>query len=75
MQNGSGVTQSRNEVKVRVCSNAGVLLCSGRNFDVAVYHEMMAALQPLTSKLTPSPESSPLNTVLIVPDADEPGRS
>ena len=43
------VTQSRDEVKAWVCSNAGVLLRSGGGFDKAVYEEMQAALRPLTS--------------------------
>ena len=58
------VTQSRDEVKAWVRSNAGVLLHSGRGFDKAVYQEILAALWPLT----PCP---PLNTVLILPDGDE----
>ena len=58
------MTQSRDEVKAWVRSNAGVLLRSGRGFDKAVYEEMPAALRPLT----PSP---PLNTVLILPDSDD----
>ena len=58
------VTQSRDEVKVWVCSSAGVLLHSCRGFNKAVYQEMLAALQPLTT-------SPPLNTVLILPDTDE----
>ena len=41
-----------------------VLLSSGRGFDKAVYQEMLAALWPLTL-------SSPLNTVLIMPNGDE----
>ena len=46
-----------------VCSNAGVLLCSG-GFDKAIYQEILAALRPMTL-------SPPLNTVLIMPDGDE----
>ena len=42
------VTQSRDEVKAWVSSNAGVLLSSGGGFDKAVYQEMQAALRPLT---------------------------
>ena len=58
------MTQSRDEVKASVRSNAVVLLRSGRGFDKAVCQEMLAALRPLT----PFP---PLNTVLILPDGDE----
>ena len=47
-----------------VRSNVSVLLSSGRGFDKAVYQEMLAALWPLTL-------SSPLNTVLIMPNGDE----
>ena len=61
-QNLSGVrvsvTQSRNEVKGWVRSNAGMLLHSCRDFEKAVYQEMLEALWPLTPS---SP--SPLNTV------------
>ena len=42
-------TQSRDEVKAWVRSNAGVLLSSGGDFDKAVYQEMQEALRPLTS--------------------------
>ena len=58
------VTQSRDEVKAWVRSNAGVLLRSGGGFDKTVYQEMFAALLPLTL-------SPPLNTVLIMPNDDE----
>ena len=58
------MTQSRDEVKAWVRSNAGVLLRSGGGFDKAVYQEVQAALRPLT----PYP---PLNTVLILPDCNE----
>ena len=58
------VTQSRNELNAWVRSNTGVLLRNGGDFDKAAYHEMLAALKPLT----PPP---PLNTVLIMPDGDE----
>ena len=57
-------TQSRDEVKAWVRSNAGVLLRSGGGFDKAVYQEMLAALLPLT--LSPL-----LNTVLVLPDSDK----
>ena len=43
------VTQSRDEVKAWVRSNAGVLLRSGGGFDKAVYQEMQAALRNLNS--------------------------
>ena len=43
------VTQSRDEVKAWVRSNAGVLLRNSRGFDKAVYQEMQATLRPLTS--------------------------
>ena len=58
------MTQSRDEVKAWVRSNAGVLLSSGGGFDKAVYQEMQAALRPST----PYP---PLYTVLILPDCNE----
>ena len=58
------VTQSRDDVKAWVRSNAGVLLRSGRGFNKEVYQELQAAVRPLT----PSP---PLNTVLILPDGYE----
>ena len=51
-------------MKAWICSNAGVLLSSGRGFDKAVCQEMQAALRPLT----PYP---PLNIVLILPDCNE----
>ena len=57
-------SQSRDEVKTWVRSNAGVLLRSCRGFDKAVYQEMLAALLPLTSSPT-------LLTVPILPDSDE----
>ena len=58
------VTQSRDEVKAWVRSNADVLLSSGKGTDKTVYQEMLAALRPLTL-------SPPLNTALIMPDCDE----
>ena len=40
------LTQSRDEVKGWVRSNAGMLLLSSRSFDKTVYKEMLAALRP-----------------------------
>ena len=58
-------TRSRAEVKAWVRTDACVLLRSSGGFDKAVsYQQMLAALTPLTPY-------SPLNTVLIIPDADE----
>ena len=48
----------------RIPNLAAAQIRSGRGFDKAVYQEMLAALK----HLTPFP---PLNTVLIMPDADE----
>ena len=61
------MTQSRYEVKAWVRSNLGVLLRSGKGFNMAVYQEMLAALRPSN----PPPPPRPLNTVLILPDGNE----